>query len=269
MKIKGILITFIFILLMGCEQPVEEETLFEDKAPSTLNQDPTEELDQKKIVYKWLSSELPVKLKFDHGYHKDHKDVLRDSYEIWNQAAGKQVLKFGGLTKNASFSKIEDYYNKDKWTFGIYINNQKTNMPANTLAVTQIIAQYSHSDNLSEHYEIVHADIIFNEYDFDFSVQQEPNTYDFQSVLLHELGHLLGIINHSDTKESVMFPKLSMEQVENSLYNKDINDIYNLYGRDVSQRSVKVPTRTPSELVTIIIELKSNGEEVKKIIHQL
>ena len=142
-------------------------------------------------------------------------------------------------------------------------------MPANTLAVTQIIAQYSHSDNLSEHYEIVHADIIFNEYDFDFSVQQAPTTYDFQSVLLHELGHLLGIINHSDTKESVMFPKLSMEQVENSLYNKDINDIYNLYGRDVSQRSVKVPTRTPSELVTIIIELKSNGEEVKKIIHQL
>ena len=169
---KLLLLTFIFFSF-ACEKPEEETPIFEDNLNNSSFSN-NSNIENKKIKYIWKESSLPLKVKFDHEYLGKDKHVIRDAFDSWNQAAGKELLKFGGLLKNQQYSKTADYYLKDSKSFGIYVSNIKTdNISSQTLAITQVIAEKNGSTETHEIYEIIHADIILNEYNFDFSTNQE------------------------------------------------------------------------------------------------
>jgi hypothetical protein len=57
--------------------------------------------------------------------------------------------------------------------------------------------------------QILDADIIFNpDLDFTLSTTVAANRYDFESVLTHEIGHLLGL-DHSAMINASMYPRIS------------------------------------------------------------
>jgi hypothetical protein len=116
---------------------------------------------------------------------------------------------------------------------------------ANTTARTRVYYD-SQTGDISE------ADIVINPFPFSedgtllqFSTDQTPGTYDLESTLTHEIGHLLGL-NHSNVIGSTMqaFQGLNgtydMPAVtERTLSDSDIVSVRNLYGSKEKTGSVQ------------------------------
>ena len=158
---------------------------------------------------------------------------------------------------NPDFTSLDDFYDDE---IGIY--NSKTWFPDvsfDALAITQYFG-YQQGDHL----EIIHADIIINDKYFDFSVDPlDYGKFDLPSIVLHELGHLIGL-PHRYSFESVMRPNLASNEVEWFLYLSDINEIQSKYP------SVLLPLGfssafsysdqpAPGILQRIVIELRADG----------
>ena len=82
---------------------------------------------------------------------------------------------------------------------------------------------------------IVEADVVLNPY-IQFSTDGTPETYDLQSVLTHEFGHVLGL-GHSPAAAATMFGRLSPTRegtnrglVARTLAISDISAIRSVYG---------------------------------------
>ena len=124
-------------------------------------------------------------------------------------------------TSNKDYAAKEDYNNDSE--FGIYVKNSWFSAVSNqTLAITQYRGTVRASSG-GNYLEITHADIVFNG-------QQSFNTtgtgwaYDYESVLLHELGHFIGF-PHADGQNSVMRSSIGMGQTERQLLSYDIQKI--------------------------------------------
>jgi len=77
---------------------------------------------------------------------------------------------------------------------------------------------------------ITNADIIFNDqyYTFSYGNPVLVNEIDFESSLLHELGHFLGM-SHVEEKASIMYPSLSKGQIKRTLSEGDTSRVKERY----------------------------------------
>jgi Matrixin len=76
--------------------------------------------------------------------------------------------------------------------------------------------------------DIDEADMGINtRYPWNLGCQEFPTSYDLQTVILHENGHVLGLDHSSDTN-AIMYP--SYQQANCSLGQDDINGIRSIYG---------------------------------------
>jgi len=78
--------------------------------------------------------------------------------------------------------------------------------------------------------EVVDADIAINSARHDFSVSDDPAAvnYDLISVMVHEVGHFLGL-DHSDVPQSVMYWQYSPRTLNRVLREDDVNAICAIY----------------------------------------
>ena len=77
---------------------------------------------------------------------------------------------------------------------------------------------------------MVDADIFVNEGRFAHSVSSEPESgkADLESVITHELGHLLGF-DHTQTSDAVMFNSLGTGVAKRALHPIDVTGLCELY----------------------------------------
>ncbi len=78
--------------------------------------------------------------------------------------------------------------------------------------------------------QMVDADVYINEAFFTHSVTAEPtpNRADFESVVTHELGHVLGF-DHTDIESSMMFRSLGEGMARRSLHPVDVTGLCEVY----------------------------------------
>jgi hypothetical protein len=85
------------------------------------------------------------------------------------------------------------------------------------------------SPGLGQYIELTHADIIANYRDYGsrFTMRNNPLIeFDLPTVMLHEMGHLLGLC-HETTKPSIMAPYYLTTQRSLQAYDADLmKDIY-------------------------------------------
>src|SRR6185503_601660 len=75
------------------------------------------------------------------------------------------------------------------------------------------------------------ADIVFNPA-FTYSTSAEPNKFDIQGVLTHEIGHFIGL-DHSALVSSVLVPFASPSQLDQrNLAYDDIAGVTEIYPRN-------------------------------------
>ncbi|MQM14101.1 hypothetical protein Taro_047030 [Colocasia esculenta] len=63
----------------------------------------------------------------------------------------------------------------------------------------------------------------------DVTTSSSPNAMDLESVMVHEIGHILGL-GHSDVRGAIMYPSIAARTRKVALTNDDVWGIQNLYG---------------------------------------
>lgn len=192
---------------------------------------------------------------------------IEQMQEEWNNSSSSFTFFSipNSSTSNKDYDDLTSYNDSE---MGIYKSTKWfSEVGSSALAITQFYGIRKNQGTSQEFLEIIHADIIFNFKNFSFSTDpSDVSSYDFHSVILHELGHFLGL-DHETSAPSVMNPFLAAFDNERSLYSTDVNNIIDNYtissssGQFAMLTSASTKTNSHSnKVVRGIIELRANGE---------
>ena len=249
MKPLLILITIIFTSCQPTEQaPLSGEVSSKSQANTAAS--------------KWPDSTFPITIKFGADFDSAEKQALTNATESWNQTNNSQITYFQtGLSEFSARNTLDEFRDGE---LGIYkLFNWPAEMPKTALAVTQIFGTRSSNGQI----RIDHADVLLNYDYFDFSADDSWG-YDLETVVLHELGHFLGLYHEdSSADESVMYPTISRYRLNRSPHNHDQDNLAIKYPSIVS-RSIASADEISNEnegAVVMILELHKDGSEIRRV----
>lgn len=188
MKIN-ILILIFLLSLISCGQK-SQNIVYVDNAhviPSDV------------VDLQWDKANFPLRIVVPNSFQANYGTAIQGAADTWNQAMGFTVFTVVYDGSNLVYSTTAEYSNDSTCVSGTCGNLYSfvmhptwfSNVSSQVLAITS----YSYDKSISR---MVHADILFNAKTFQFTVPTgnvfTPNSsMDTQSVLVHELGHFLGL----------------------------------------------------------------------------
>ncbi len=219
-------------------------------------------------IGKWPST--PVTLKMSSEFTGDYTNVdivgglnpLEQMAKVWNTATTPTTLINLPFPQTATtgFSSLSSFRDNE---IGIYKSHTWfSGVSSSALAITQFYGIVKSDPNLLGTYiELTHADIIFNYRDFNsqFNFNGGAFYYDVPTVLLHEMGHLLGLC-HESVQSSIMAPNYATKQ--RALQDFDSRKIKALYvdNMNITAMSTNGISAAPGTEVKGFVELNSNGK---------
>jgi len=211
-------IFLVFFLLIGCGKGING---FEKiKEPIIVDMD----------TMRWEQSDFPIKMKVSENLEFPSQQLANDAMDEWERGANTNFFEPIERTPLLNFTKLSDFYYKDKAVQGIYLaTNMIDELDENNLAVAQVMFFKDTESSTIPFYHIIHADIVLNGYNFIFSSDfSDDSSYYFLTLILHELGHVLGLGHEA---KGIMYPFMSTFDKQGTLISFDrelINDKYNL-----------------------------------------
>lgn len=199
------------------------------------------------------------------------KNPMEQMMESWNDSTTNfTFFNTSGLTtSNKEYASLSTY--KSDGEFGIYKSNSwYTNVSSSALAITQYFGYRRNAGSASEYVELYHADIIINYRDHSFTLDStDTSRYDLHTVVLHELGHFIGLGHESNySSDAVMLPYLGRSESKRSLRTKDVDNIRSLYNVNsltagsyaIKSKNLFNSSDSEPEEVRGVIELRANGK---------
>ena len=219
---------------------------------------------------KWLISSFPLDLRISEDFTPKEVEIIKDRMDAWEKAIDYQLDFFDydfPLVKNFDPEMIEDYFplsgkfdptNLDQYfplsknfppeSLGSYSDNFIKGLPLGiyksrkwfkginpkVLAATRrifVIQKENGEISPRRYFRLLHADIVLNYRKHITIGRQKSNGYDFTSIIVHELGHLLGL-DHSEFgpySSSVMKSPLLQKVQRRKIVRGDQESIWSHY----------------------------------------
>lgn len=225
------------------------------------------------IIGKWSDSYLPLTLKMSSEFTGDYTNAnlvaglnpLEQMAKVWNTGSTRTLITTPfSAAATTGYTGVTSFRDSE---IGIYKSyNWFTNVSSSALAITQFYGVVTSNAGLGQYIELTHADIVVNYRDYGsrFTMNNNPMfEFDLPTVVLHEMGHLLGLC-HETKKVSIMAPYYLTTQ--RSLQQADSDLIKNIYvdnaisALTVKNANTNALTSPPGTEVSGIIELRANGE---------
>ncbi|MBF0315194.1 MAG: matrixin family metalloprotease [Oligoflexia bacterium] len=175
-------------------------------------------------VVRWNANAFPLNIAISDNFTPEESAAAEEVSQEWEQAFDDyhHLFRFSPYAPTPSgYNKFSDFrdgvmgiYKNDRWFPSQY---------ADALAITQFFGHRINPGREDEYIELDHADIILNARYFSFTLDTEYpvyNRYDLKTVVLHEMGHLLGL-PHSEDNTTIMAPSITYSTVRNTLSSKD------------------------------------------------
>ena len=267
MKLNQLILFVFFLSNYGCllfEDPEEEITTSDlDFSSPPAPQPPN------LVPMKWPLSSLPLNVKISDSFSEDDRTFIESMGEEWEITLNHEIDFFDfdpNLTPNQQHSSLINYHDDE---IGIYsIDSWFEEVGPYVLAITQFFGFRRNAGSSNEYIEMNHADIMINYDIFAFSNDLETDTYDLPSIVLHELGHMIGLDHIFSNESSVMAPSIAPEFSQREPYPIDQSILYNLY--DLTQMASIIPNArffsaaslpTPQKDIPVsgYIELRADG----------
>ncbi len=220
---KQVILLIYFLVLVSCGQPTGNNNFTNSFAASSSN-------------LRWPVNAFPLSLKISTDFDTDKIQAIRNVAYAWNDdnLSGMELFDVSYLTQEKNYISASSYLDNE---MGIYqLQSWPQDLPPTALAVTQ---SYGHRRNVglsSEFIEVFHVDILVNDDYFSFNTDEEvlAKTYDLGTVIVHELGHVLGL-NHvgpnqlSFNENSVMRASISIMTLYKRPFNFDLSTLQSHY----------------------------------------
>lgn len=201
-------ITLLTLLLTACKQETTE-TQAASASPAAQAGSCT--------IGKWSNLSTPINLKISPDFLADFSNVdmvnglnpFEQMAKVWNDSVSPTTTFFQipmQVTATTGSTTLSDYRDNE---MGIYKSNTWfSTVSSSALAITQFYGVVRSDTSLGTYIDLTHADILVNYRDFgsEFSYTAGSlNDYDLPTVLLHEMGHFLGLC-HESSRSSIMAP---------------------------------------------------------------
>jgi hypothetical protein len=230
--------------------------------------------------YLWSQASFPRTLKISDQFLPDEVGNITAMSTIWETSVENKKDFFNqaaGTTPEISSPTLNMDRLGDDGVEGVYkIVNWPLTLPGSALAVTQIFGRRFNIGSSSEYVRIEHADILVNEHFYNFRTTNAhvSNSFDLRTVILHELGHYLGL-NHK-YGDTVMIPSIGEYSNNRAPTNIDMAEMAGKYNislgsgvgiamvaQNVQQQYVPM-NNDQGKKIKILIELMADGECVHK-----
>ena len=276
------LIPIILVLILSsCNEK------YSSLAPSTDSQSNSNKNITRSSKMKWSTNNLgdnglqvyiaeELIAEFDPQDYRDGLNPIQQMLQEWNQSIDNETLfEINSAADQNAITSTQhaDLIDYNDNVLAIYKHDDWFDDVSNSaLAITQFFGKRVNTGTQYEYLELIHADIILNFKEFSFGISDKSfEDYDLPSVVLHELGHFLGLGHSGYSETSVMVPYLDVGVEKRELFNYDLDTINELYtsqnSSSLSAFSVSVSAMTDvkqeskeGEIVKGIIELQSNGD---------
>ena len=230
---KHILTCCLIFLISSCYKVEEKTTTSSVKSPDS---------------YRWKS--LPRPFYLSSTIINEENDI-KHMISAWNNPLNKTLLQAylytdpGSEGFKDSFTSIEEI-STDKYNGFYLVHNDDWPTSKESLGVTILMGRVNN-----------HGEFIIEEAD----ILIRDTNYDFKTVVIHELGHYMGL-QHRPERESVMFGSITSVEEKHSPTAVDLKVLARLYNLSYgvtpsSPKDLSVP-EGKGQLQRVIIELSAD-----------
>ncbi len=179
----------------------------------------------------WLDNENPT------DYVSDYDNIIVDLMRTWDE----EIPSLNFFKYDLAPVPNKDYSNRLKYfdePMGIYSSTEWfQDVSLNALAIAQFSGDYVNRGTSNEYILLDFSTIIINQAFDDLAWDINKSGYqigyfDLPSIILHELGHFLGLIHETSGQNAVMRATIDTSTKYRNLYPADQNAISYIYGPD-------------------------------------
>ena len=154
---------------------------------------------------------IPIVLTLHSSYPPEYIEQLEEAILIWESAVNRNLF----ILNKEPDRGMRSHPNQDRKSL-VYWPTSWDEFDSNTNALTRMYVVGN---------TIVEADIALNGQDHAFFTEYySTGSIHLTSVLVHELGHVLGL-SHNDHMNSVMYKGLRPAEIKNILSEEDVNNL--------------------------------------------